>query len=420
MNERFFPESIQYQAVLSNLEKNSGQLKCEICKKIITRKSEFHFDHILAFSKGGKSVLSNCQILCIDCNLIKTDKEMHDFVLEERAKKFVFGDNSLAKDKIEIEEVGHNKSKDKYSKEEIESILSSFILKNGDISKLDFIKEKNNLPSFYWINLYWGGIKKMKAQFGLSSKVKDWNKESINQAIKKFIETKNDLLQSDLQTKNSLPSLPCILSHYPELHNFSEVKEYFGLKRTLTKWTYEVAINAGKIFISNTNNKITQKDLRKGNNLPTMNVIKRLFSTLSQYQKVIGADLSKKNEFVAIEDIDKAVLEYFAGRERVICNQKELFHNFKYSQSTIIKRFESVNKFLQKYGITETNPKRPKFSKQDVDKSIIEYIKKGNTSLPGSKDLARLGLPSREVILRYYDSWQEPFFYFQKLCEKIQ
>ena len=63
MNDRFFSDSVQYQAVLLNLEKNNGQLKCELCGKNLVSKSECHFDHILAYAKGGKSTLENCQIL---------------------------------------------------------------------------------------------------------------------------------------------------------------------------------------------------------------------------------------------------------------------------------------------------------------------------------------------------------------------
>jgi len=92
MNDRFFSDSVQYQAVLLNLEKNNGQLKCELCGKNLVSKSECHFDHILAYAKGGKSTLENCQILCTDCNLSKSDKEMHDFILEEKAKRFMSGE----------------------------------------------------------------------------------------------------------------------------------------------------------------------------------------------------------------------------------------------------------------------------------------------------------------------------------------
>ena len=40
MSDRVFSESVQYQAVLSNLEKNNGQLKCAICGKVLVSKSD--------------------------------------------------------------------------------------------------------------------------------------------------------------------------------------------------------------------------------------------------------------------------------------------------------------------------------------------------------------------------------------------
>lgn len=47
--------------------------KCAICNQ------EFEFeemqgDHIIPWAKGGKTVPENCQMLCTDCNLKKSDK----------------------------------------------------------------------------------------------------------------------------------------------------------------------------------------------------------------------------------------------------------------------------------------------------------------------------------------------------------
>ncbi len=39
--------------------------------------TKLHIDHILAFSKGGKSVLENLQTLCEDCNLGKSDHDIN-------------------------------------------------------------------------------------------------------------------------------------------------------------------------------------------------------------------------------------------------------------------------------------------------------------------------------------------------------
>ena len=76
MSDRLFSDGVQYQAVLRNLEKNGGQLKCAICGKNLVAKAECRFDHIVAYAKGGKSILDNCQILCEGCNSAKSDKEL--------------------------------------------------------------------------------------------------------------------------------------------------------------------------------------------------------------------------------------------------------------------------------------------------------------------------------------------------------
>lgn len=47
--------------------------KCAICGKSF-EVSEMHADHIKAWSKGGKTVAENCQMLCVDCNLKKSNK----------------------------------------------------------------------------------------------------------------------------------------------------------------------------------------------------------------------------------------------------------------------------------------------------------------------------------------------------------
>ena len=44
--------------------------KCAICGKEC-KLEEMHADHITPWSKGGKTVPENCQMLCRDCNLRK-------------------------------------------------------------------------------------------------------------------------------------------------------------------------------------------------------------------------------------------------------------------------------------------------------------------------------------------------------------
>lgn len=420
MSERLFPESTQYQAVLSNLEKNGGQLKCENCQKNILNKTHCHFDHIVPFSKGGKTVLSNCQILCSDCNLKKHDKEMQDFVLEEKAKRFLFGDGVLENGDVKVDFQQNNKPNGKLSKQEVETRLRNFVTKNGNIRKLDFSRERNGLPSFTLVIQYWGSIKKMQKELGFPIGIPEWDRESIKLTVEKFIARKGDIIQSDFKSKNGLPSVPGILAYYPELHNFTEIKEFFGLKRTRQNWDYELVVQAGKAFISRTNGKLTQKDLRSKNNLPDMKVIQRLFSSLQEYQKTIGASETQRNEFVSAEEIEKAVSEYFRNEERMVYNRKVFFQKFEYSQSTITKRFETIDNFFEKYGITESNPKKSKYTKGEIDKIVLEFIKAGNKIPKTAKELTKVGLPSSLAIMRHYDSWREPFIYFQKLYEKVQ
>ena len=76
MAGRNFSESVQFGVVKANLEKNNGIIQCELCGKQIFSIGECHFDHIVPYAKGGSSTLENCQILCVECNLKKSDKEL--------------------------------------------------------------------------------------------------------------------------------------------------------------------------------------------------------------------------------------------------------------------------------------------------------------------------------------------------------
>lgn len=46
--------------------------KCSICKTKL--KNCFHADHIIPFSKKGRTILENGQALCPNCNILKSDK----------------------------------------------------------------------------------------------------------------------------------------------------------------------------------------------------------------------------------------------------------------------------------------------------------------------------------------------------------
>ena len=62
--------------------------------------------------------------------------------------------------------------------------------------------------------------------------------------------------------------------------------------------------------------------------------------------------------------------------------------------------------------------KKAKYSKREVDDIISKWVKDGNT-IPQIKELAKLGLPSRDVILKYYEDWKKPFYIYKKLYEEL-
>ena len=57
---------------LSSQSSENGKYKCEICKKWFYAE-ELQMDHKEAWSKGGRTVLSNAQLLCAPCNRKKSN-----------------------------------------------------------------------------------------------------------------------------------------------------------------------------------------------------------------------------------------------------------------------------------------------------------------------------------------------------------
>jgi hypothetical protein len=53
---------------------------CQLCKRVATADGlDYHIDHITPWIKGGPTVLSNLQLLCSKCNLIKGDLDLTKF-----------------------------------------------------------------------------------------------------------------------------------------------------------------------------------------------------------------------------------------------------------------------------------------------------------------------------------------------------
>lgn len=411
MNDRLFSDSIQYQAVLSNLERNNGQIKCAICGKILISKAECHFDHILAYAKGGKSALDNCQILCKECNLSKSDKEMHDFMMEEKAKKFMSGatinpDLCSIDQQVPIDE-------EKMTKEKFDAIVGAFIEKQGCIKKVDFTRDKNGLPSVAYVTKYYGSMNELKKAFGLKIDTV-WNRENIWQRLLEYSKINPEFKQADLVKENELPSLPCILSYYPEYKNFSDIKTALGLGLNYELWTKEKVVEACRRYLE-THTKIIQKDLRKENGLPTVKVIYNFYGTMQSFQDAIGSEVSKIPKFISKEELMRATQEVILQNGSIFESRTAFLDVFPYSQSVIIHRYGSFDSFVKATNITILNTKKAKYTKQDVDECILSYLKSGNAIPSSAKQLSALHLPSSSTILRFYDDWKEPFVIFLKM-----
>lgn len=411
MNDRFFSESIQYQAVLLNLEKNNGQLKCAFCGKVLTSKSECHFDHVLAYTKGGKSTLDNCQILCIDCNLSKSDKEMNDFILEEKAKRFMSGEN--INNNFGLSEQKELTNSGKITKEKFDTFVGEFIKKHGNIRKVDFTRDKNCLPSVTYIKKYYGSINELKLSFGLKPDIV-WNRNNIWERLVEYSNTNPEFKQSDLTKDNMLPSLPCILSYYPEYKNFNDIKIALGLNLNYELWTKERIFIACNKYLK-THSKITQKDLRRENGLPTAKVIYNFFGDMRNFQEEIGSEVSKRQTFISKEEIIKETNKVIAKNGDTFESRNAFLEVFPYSLSVIMNRFGSFDSFIDKANIRLLNVKKAKYTKKEVDESILAYLKQGNPIPSAAKQLSSLNLPSAATILRFYDSWKEPFVIFLKM-----
>lgn len=420
MANRDFSDSVKLSVITDNLKKNCGDICCTICGKKLSSINECHFDHIFPFAKGGKSTLDNCQILCTSCNLKKTDKELNDFLLEEKAKRFFAGEigmESVQELSAESTAVGMDQAHEYMSKESFDQAILSFISRKGDIHKVDFGREYNRLPSIHYVKKYYGDLRTLKIAFGVEDLSANWNRETIKAALEQYIEQNGNILQKDLTKKNKLPSLPCILSYYPEYKSFTDLKKKMLNLPVRSSWNMQSVIQAGKDFVDKYG-KLTESNLRAENNLPTARIVYNYFGSLAAYQQAVGSAVSQKNDFISETEIENAVNQLFGEEDRVVDSMKQFFESFPYSPSTIHKRFGSFSTFCQKYNITVKQRKKAKYTKQEVDDAVAEWVKAGK-EIPAAKELSKLGLPSMSVILKYYEDWKEPFVLYRKLYDKL-
>ena len=420
MGNRDFSDSVKLEVIKRNLEKNEGNIFCEICKRKITSIAECHFDHIFPYSKGGKSTEENCQILCVECNLKKNDKYLQDFILEEKARRFLSGENVDDESCVTESEAPDVKVKEVkgMTKEIFDQLIKDFLDKSGDIHKVDFGREYNNLPSIHYVKVYYGDLNSLKKAFGIIDLSMNWDRDTIKTTLLKFISINGSLKQEDMKKSKGLPSVPCVLTHFPECKNFTDIKRIICGIEVREQWNIESAIEAGKSFLEH-NERITQKSLLSENGMPSLKVIERLFGSLAGYQATLGTDISKRNEYISKDEIRKMIDDYFDGRERMIESQKVFFDIFPFSHSTIYKRYGTFENLCKEEKINLLNYKKAKYTKREVDDAISNWIKNGNP-IPKHKDLVKVGLPSSAVILRFYKDWKEPFILYQKLHDEVK
>lgn len=420
---RFFSDSIKLEVIKNNLKKYDGDIRCEMCNIKLNSIEECHFDHIYPYAKGGKSSLSNCQILCSQCNLRKNDKELEDFVLEDKAKQFLAGQtipkNQIEDNKNNKESININPVYKKFidlSKEEFDEIIRSFIEKKGDIHKVDFSRAYNGLPSIWYVREYYGDLNTLKKAFGIEDLSLNWTRDKIIEVLRDYVSVHGDVTEKDLKKKNGLPSYPCIIKYFPEYTFASLKQELLGIKNVYKVWTRDEIIKAGKDFVKE-NGRITEKDLKAKNGLPTSKVIYNHFGNINNFQQEVGAPITSTLEYVTRETIEKAVNEYFGDNERVVESRKVFFENFPYGISTIYKRYDSFEEFCAVTGINFLSTKKGAYSKKEIDDAIHNWIFSGN-DIPKSKELTKNGLPSIASIMKYYESWREPFFIYKKIYDE--
>jgi hypothetical protein len=292
------------------------------------------------------------------------------------------------------------------------------VSEHGGIRKADLNRKSNQLPSISYVRNRWGGIIPMKEALGIQSGLQKWNRKRVEDTLKQWIEEGGDLLQSDLLQKNRLPSLPCILRYFPELKSFNEIKEHFGLQRTHEEWTKDKAINAGKKFISNHGPHLRQYHLNKTNGLPTARTIDRLFGSLRNYQETIGSSIHDRNKKKTVDDVKAAIDELFGHKERVVRNKTDFYKRFRISDAAISRLFGSTDRLFSEHSIKELEPKRASFSKDEIDQEIMEFVKKKGERIPKPRELKKYGLPSKDTIEKYYQSYRQPFIYFYRMISK--
>ena len=78
---RMFPASWRDAAIRAVYDRTAGGVRCPRCARVFKRPAELRRlqgDHIVPFSRGGRTTWANLQLLCAQCNLKKHAKFVPD------------------------------------------------------------------------------------------------------------------------------------------------------------------------------------------------------------------------------------------------------------------------------------------------------------------------------------------------------
>lgn len=90
---RFRSKAIRRSYILSHIIRRDGK-QCKGCK-ISLRHKDMHIDHVIPRCENGPDKISNMQILCKRCNLIKgahTMEWLHEYI---RSRVWCIGEDGL-------------------------------------------------------------------------------------------------------------------------------------------------------------------------------------------------------------------------------------------------------------------------------------------------------------------------------------
>ncbi len=320
-----FPESAKLVAIAKSKNACSPEVHCAICGKSIPSADQYHFVPIVPFAQGGEPTEDNCQVICESCSLERSERPPDD----------------------------------ELTKEEFDQAIADFIERNHTINHIDFVRIDSPLPSMTYVNKYYGDFKTMKRAFKSMDLPSTWDRDTIREALERYVAEHGNFSNLDLKLANRLPCLSAILRAFPEYKTLSELKSGLGLVKDADAYA---------------------------------------------------------NAYVSEADITRAVENYFGDNERTVGSMKEFFETFPYSSATIRKRFGSRAAFIEKYNIT-VGRTRKIYSKQDVDDAVQKWVQEGK-GIPRYVDLGKGVLPSGCAIMKFYEHWKDPFIQYQKMLDE--